>query len=76
MGIPVATLQTREAACLGAALLAGGAIGVYKDAAEAAQTVVRTARVFEPDARRAALFAERYAEYRALEAVSRGLYRS
>ncbi len=75
MGIPVATLQTREAACLGAALLAGSALGVYQSAAEAARAVVKTARVFEPDAKRARRYAERYDQYRAHEALSRGLYR-
>jgi xylulokinase len=75
MGVPVATLQTREAACLGAAMLAGIALGVYKNASDAVQAVVKTARVFEPDTRRARLYSERYAQYRAYEALSRNLYR-
>ncbi|NLT96883.1 MAG: hypothetical protein GXW96_01785 [Christensenellaceae bacterium] len=75
MGVPVATLQTREAACLGAAMLAGIALGVYKNASDAVQAVVKTARVFEPDMRRARLYSERYAQYRAYEALSRSLYR-
>jgi xylulokinase len=39
LGIPVSSLKTREAACLGAAMLAGAASGAYKDLKESALIV-------------------------------------
>ena len=39
LGIPVSTLKVREAACLGASMLAGIATGVYKNAKDASNIV-------------------------------------
>jgi len=39
-GLPISTLKIREAACLGAAMLAGIASGVYRNANEASNIVV------------------------------------
>jgi xylulokinase len=47
---PVKTLAVREAACLGAAILAGAASGVYASVDEAVSRVVRSQRVFTPQA--------------------------
>ena len=48
LGLPVETLEVREAACLGAAILAGVGAGVFETARKGA-ACVRTAGRFEPD---------------------------
>jgi len=62
-GRKVATMRTSEAACLGAAILAGVAAGVYSDAPDGARRVSGTAEVYRPNAERAALYAEQVAQY-------------
>ena len=71
-GIPVQTLVVREAACLGAALLAGVASGVYKDAGEAAR-IVRIRDTFEPHLASCVKYTERYALYRRLYSANRDI---
>lgn len=62
-GRPVSTLRDREAACLGAALLAGTAAGAYSSVEEAIERTVRTERTYEPDARKAEQYGQLFAEY-------------
>jgi xylulokinase len=64
LGRPVSTMNVPEAACLGAAILAGTATGVYRTAKEGARAVSRIARTFRPVARRVRRYAERLALYR------------
>ena len=66
LGKPVRTLKVREAACLGAAILAGSAAGVYSSVDEGISRTVRLDRTFEPGADSASRYAERYATYRRL----------
>lgn len=47
MGIPVTTLKVREAACFGAAIVAGRAAGIYRGT-EDIDRLVKTDRVYEP----------------------------
>ena len=47
LGIPVSSLKIREAACLGAAMLAGTATGAYSDLNDAAQ-IVQLAQTYDP----------------------------
>lgn len=47
LGIPVSSLKIREAACLGAAMLAGTAAGVYNDPKDAAK-IVRLSETYYP----------------------------
>jgi len=61
------TLQVREGSCLGAALLAGVAAGVYDSLDEGVARTVRTAFVYEPDP-------ERHEQYLAKYEVFRELY--
>jgi len=74
-GLPVHTLAIREAACLGAAMLAGLAAGAYKDAREASE-IVRLEKCYapRPDMRRR--YAERYLIYRELYRVNREIMRA
>ena len=60
---PLRTLRCREAACLGAALLAGTAVGLYRTLDEAVTQAVRYEREFTPVPDRVAAYAERYATY-------------
>lgn len=60
---PLRTLRCREAACLGAALLAGTAVGIYRHLEEAVAQTVRYEREYVPLPDRAAAYSERYAIY-------------
>jgi sugar (pentulose or hexulose) kinase len=50
MGTPIRTTVSSESAAVGAAILAGQAAGVFKDAAEGVERLVRWGKVFTPDA--------------------------
>ena len=58
--------RVTEAACLGAALLAGTAAGVYASLAEAVAATVRYERDVLPDPQSSARYEERYQLYREL----------
>ena len=63
-GKPVELLEVTEAAALGAAFLAGQAIGIYTNIASDIQHIVRPKKCFEPDMQQHELYAERYASYK------------
>jgi xylulokinase len=63
---PIRTLRCGEAACLGAALLAGTAIGVYASLEEAVRATVQSEREFTPRPDLAAQYQERFAAYATL----------
>jgi xylulokinase len=63
---PLRTLRCREAACLGAAMLAAKAVGLVGSVEEAAARWVYYEREFAPVADQAAAYAERYSVYRQL----------
>lgn len=65
-GVPVVSLQVSEAACFGAALLAGRAVGKWQSVAEAAENLVQVRETFEPDPKEANLYDERWTLYRDL----------
>ncbi len=65
-GIPVVTPRVTQAACWGAALLAGAGAGYLPHVARAAEASVVLERRFEPDAPRSAAFDARYRLYRRL----------
>ncbi len=62
-GKPVISLQVAEAACLGAALLAGSAAGVFSSIDAGVDASVRVARRFTPDPRQNALYQERFERF-------------
>lgn len=80
LGCPIRTLAVREAACLGAALLAGTAGGMYESIAEGVERTVKTTRVIEPDNARVARYNARFEAYRsvypALKPVNAALRRT
>jgi len=63
-GIPVVVPRITEAACWGAALLAGVGAGRFSSAAQAAEERVVLDRKFEPNSERMARYDARYALYR------------
>ena len=63
---PLQTPKVTEAACLGAALLAGVGAGVYTDAHAAVNAAVAWRARVEPDADSSAAYDQRYALYRQL----------
>ncbi len=65
-GVPVAAPRVTDAACWGAALLAGYGAGCFARLEDAAAGAVELERRFEPCPARAARYAERYALYREL----------
>jgi xylulokinase len=65
-GVPVVSLHVSEAACFGAAIAAGKAVGKWKSMREAAENLVRVKEVFEPESKEVELYNERFAIYRDL----------
>lgn len=63
-GVPVIMPRITEAACWGAALLAGAGSGHFSSAAQAAEEMLQLERRFEPDPERMARYQTRYALYR------------
>jgi xylulokinase len=73
-GVPLRIPQITEAACLGTALLAGAAAGVYPSLPEAVAQTVRFPTRVEPGAEQAAQYEERYQGYRELYPAVRAIY--
>lgn len=65
LGLPVSSLETREAACLGAALAAGLATGVYSSA-EDATSIIRIDRTYLPRPEFAKIYDQRFEVYEKL----------
>ncbi len=66
MGIPLAVPAVSEAGCLGCAILAGTATGVYSSASEAAQRLAKIERTYEPQAENHRIYSERFSCYKEL----------
>ncbi len=63
-GCPVETLEIEEATALGAAMLAGVGVGVYKDLAEAVNRVQKPGSLFEPNTKLTSLYTELFEIYK------------
>jgi xylulokinase len=66
LGTPIEVVDQPEPGTLGAALLAGQAVGLFDDVAAQSERFTRVIRRHEPDAARAGLHRERLADYRRL----------
>lgn len=62
-GCRVSTLKVREAACLGAAILAGKGAGVYDTVDQGTAATVKLQDTYEPDTKAYELYSERYGIY-------------
>jgi xylulokinase len=74
-GVPLCVPSVTEAACLGAALLAGVAAGVYPDMATAVISTVSVQQRIEPQLDGMSVYEERYRLYRQLYPTLIGLQR-
>jgi xylulokinase len=75
LGRPVKAMDVSEAPCLGCALLAGIATGVYGSPAEAVARAVRVNRTYEPKPKLQAQYAEKAAVYAEVYPTLKGLNR-
>jgi xylulokinase len=66
LGKPVHAMKVSEAVCLGASILAGTATGRYKSARKASLDISKIERTYRPDARKARIYKDRFAQYREL----------
>lgn len=68
----VSTLESRETGCLGAAILAGAAIGAFRDIDEAVSRIVRVRKVYEPNPEMTGLYAEQFEKFLGLYPALKG----
>lgn len=77
-GCQVSTLEIEEATALGAAMLAGVGVGVYGSLEEAVHQVKKPGKIFEPDPKLVAFYAEMFQIYKelypALQHVNKRIY--
>ncbi|HEX8940721.1 MAG TPA: FGGY family carbohydrate kinase [Candidatus Limnocylindrales bacterium] len=73
-GLPVVTLEGADAAVLGDAMLAGVAVGAFRDLAEATEAMVRPAARYEPRPAAVAVYESSYRRYVELFDVLRPLF--
>lgn len=64
LGLPVKVPVVREATALGAAILAGYGVGIYKDFSEASRRLVKWDKVYEPNMENHAVYEEMFATWR------------
>ena len=75
LGMPVYTTKSEEQACLGAAILAGTGIGIYRSVEEGCSTLVKEdSACIEPIAAHTALYRERQDLFRRLYAQTKDLF--
>jgi xylulokinase len=63
IGRPVLTTTNKEAATLGAAILAGKAVGLYSNIEEAAERMIQIKERFEPNPDYRAVYDESFSTY-------------
>ena len=73
MGVPFVRPRITECGALGAAILAGIGVGLYRDEQEAFESVYRPGQVYEPDLRLAEQYAARFAVFEQIYPALRGI---
>lgn len=73
MNRPVHAMEVNEAACLGAAMLAGIGAGVFHSPSDAVKNCVRWRTTYHPRKRVAELYAEKFALYRKMYPAMRDI---
>jgi len=74
MGIPVSRLQFKEAGTMALAMLGFTATGAFSGLEEAAKTMVKPERTFEPDMANHARYIERYEMYQRIYGNIKRIY--
>lgn len=69
LGLPIEVPEVEEATPLGAAILAGIGVGLYKDEQDAFERVYKPGKTYRPDAKLAPEYAELYQIYKQLYPV-------
>jgi xylulokinase len=73
LGVPLLTLETSEAGCMGAAILAARALGWHATLNDAARAMIRPAKTYEPDSKLSEFYTGRHLRFeklhRALEPI-------
>lgn len=70
----IVTMQSQEAPCLGAAILAGRGVGIFGDVEEAVSSMAEEKDVYLPNPENRAVYAEGYEMYRKLFADLAGCF--
>jgi len=65
-GVPLETPEIEEATPLGAAILAGIGVGLYKDEQDAFERVYKPGKVYEPNSELTPMYAEQFEIYKQL----------
>jgi xylulokinase len=65
-GKKVISMKCSEAACLGAAIIAGKAIGMYPSVEEACRKMISPAKIYEPNASNADVYENGFQDYKQL----------
>lgn len=73
LGVPFVRPRITECGTLGAAILAGIATNVFRNAREGVSLFVKRDRLFEPDPQRHRIYSDRYVKYKELYSSTRGL---
>jgi sugar (pentulose or hexulose) kinase len=66
LGREIRTIKNKEVCCLGAAILAGLATGVYKTAQEACSSIVKYDKVFSPSDKNHVIYNQIFNNYKKL----------
>jgi xylulokinase len=74
VGVAIEVPEIDEAVVLGAAVLAGIGVGVYRDEVEAYEQVYRPGQTYEPDPRRHAEYLDRFKVFSQLYAALREIH--
>ena len=69
------THSSQDTACLGAAILAGTAVGIFQSVEAAADAMVKLKKVYHPDPERHALYQKQYRKFKALYQSVQDVYR-
>lgn len=68
------TESSQDVACLGAAILAGKAVGFFSSTQEACDTMIRIKKVYKPNPANHEIYEKQYAKYKKLFADLSGLF--
>lgn len=64
LSVPITTVKTKEAAAMGAAILAGKATGVFPSLKDAVESMVEEKDTYEPNADNLAVYSQAYGMYK------------
>lgn len=68
------TYSSQDTACLGAAILAGKAAGIYDSIESAVDSMVKIRRTYTPDAERHAMYRKQYEKFKVLFKAMKSVY--